>query len=69
MEGNQKPYAVSKQKMYKNIMLSRGLIEAQDSISAAIPVKIKGISKTYLRLKTEKDSTAIDSIEIEEADF
>jgi Transglycosylase len=68
-EGNQKPYAVSKQKMYKNIMLSRGLIEAQDSISAAIPVKIKGISKTYLRLKTEKDSTAIDSIEIEEADF
>lgn len=68
-EGNQKPYAVSKQKMYKNIMLSRGLIEAQDSITAAIPVKIKGISKTYLRLKTEKDSTAIDSIEIEEADF
>ncbi|MBA4153140.1 transglycosylase domain-containing protein [Flavobacterium sp.] len=68
-EGNQKPYAVSKQKMYKNIMLSRGLIEAQDSISAAIPVKIKGISKTYLRLKTEKDSTTIDSIEIEEADF
>lgn len=68
-EGNQKPYAVSKQKMYKNIMLSRGLIEAQDSITAAIPVKIKGISKTYLRLKTEKDSTAIDSIEIEEAEF
>lgn len=68
-EGNQKPYAISKQKMYKNIMLRRGLIEAQDSITAAIPVKIKGISKTYLRLKTEKDSTTIDSIEIEEADF
>lgn len=67
-QGNQKPYAVSKQKMYKNIMLNRGLIEAQDSITAAIPLKIKGNSRSYLRLKIEQDSTAVDSIEMDVLD-
>jgi hypothetical protein len=67
-QGNQRPYAVSKQKMYKNIMLNRGLIEAQDSITAAIPVQIKGGSRSYLRLKIEQDSTAVDSIEIDVLD-
>ena len=67
-QGNQRPYAVSKQKMYKNIMLNRGLIEAQDSITAAIPVQIKGSSRSYLRLKIEQDSTAVDSIEIDVLD-
>jgi hypothetical protein len=67
-QGNQRPYAVSKQKMYKNIMLNRGLIEAQDSITAAIPVQIKGSSRSYLRLKIEQDSRALDSIEIDVLD-
>jgi hypothetical protein len=67
-QGNQKPSAVSKQKMYKNIMLNRGLIEVQDSITAAIPVKIRGNSRSYLRLKIEQDSTAVDSIEMDVLD-
>jgi hypothetical protein len=54
--------------MYKNIMLNRGLIEAQDSITAAIPVQIKGSSRSYLRLKIEQDSRALDSIEIDVLD-
>jgi len=45
-------------------MLNSGLIEAQDSSTAAIPVQIKGSSRSYLRLKIEQDSTAVDSIEI-----
>lgn len=68
-QGNQKNYAIQKQKMYKKIMLSRGLIEAQDSITSAIPVQIKGNSRSYLRLKTEKDTTAIELIDEDELDF
>ena len=65
-EGNLKPFAISRDKQLKNIMMRRGLIVADDTINQ-FPIQISGNARSYIKIveeiPTEKDSTSIEEFE------
>jgi len=65
--GNLKPYAVSRERMLKNIMMRRGLIASYDTINQ-LPIMITGAARSYVKVKEEPTSEA-ESNSMEEFDF
>ncbi|WP_298222444.1 biosynthetic peptidoglycan transglycosylase [Flavobacterium sp.] len=65
--GNLKPFAVSRERMLKNIMMRRGLIAAYDTINQ-LPIMITGAARSYVKVKEEPTSEA-ESNSMEEFDF
>ncbi|WP_396187866.1 transglycosylase domain-containing protein [Flavobacterium sp.] len=65
INGNQKEYVVKNQNFIKNIMLKRGLLTEMDTINQHLPIQIKGMARSFLKIKpTEKDTLQeIDDIE------
>lgn len=65
-EGNLKPFAISRDKQLKNIMMRRGLIVSDDTINQ-FPIHISGNARSYIKIvadiQTEKDSTSIEEFE------
>lgn len=50
--GNLKPYAVSRERMLKNLMLRRGMIAQYDTINQ-LPIMVTGAARSYIRVKEE----------------
>ena len=65
INGNQKEYVVKNQNFIKNIMLKRGLLTEMDTINQHLPIQIKGMARSFLKIKpTENDTLQeIDDIE------
>lgn len=65
INGNQKEYVVKNQNFIKNIMLKRGLLTEMDTINQRLPIQIKGMARSFLKIKpTENDTLQeIDDIE------
>ena len=66
-DANLKPYAASRDRHVRNIMLRRGVIGAQDTIYE-LPIMITGAARSYVRTKVQLVNE-IDSTSIEEFDF
>ncbi len=66
-EGNLKPFANSRDKQLKNIMMRRGLITPEDTINQ-LPIHISGNARSFIKIVGE-NPTAIDSTSIEEFEF
>ena len=66
-EGNLKPFANSRDKQLKNIMMRRGLIVPEDTINQ-IPIHVSGNARSFIRI-VEENPTVIDSTSIEEFEF
>lgn len=66
-DANLKPYAASRDRNVRNIMLRRGVIAAQDTIYE-LPIMVTGRARSYVRTKVQL-ATEIDSTSIEEFDF
>lgn len=57
---------VKKQHLFiRNLMFRRGLINSEDTIGQNSPLNILGRANTYIKIKKQQDSIAIDSIFIE----
>lgn len=65
INGNQKEYVVKNQNFIKNVMLKRGLLTEMDTINQRLPIQIKGMARSFLKIKpTENDTLQeIDDIE------
>lgn len=65
INGNQKEYVVKNQNFIKNIMLKQGLLTEMNTINQHLPIQIKGMARSFLKIKTtEKDTLQeIDDIE------
>ena len=65
-EGNLKPYAVSRDKQLKNIMMRRGMIVSDDTINQ-FPIHISGNARSFIKIvednPREQDSTSIEEFE------
>ena len=66
-EGNLKPFANSRDKQLKNIMMRRGLITTEDTINQ-LPIHISGNARSFIKI-VEENPAAIDSTSIEEFEF
>jgi len=66
-EGNLKPYAASRDRNVRNMMLNRGTITSTDTIYQ-LPIMITGNARSYVKSKAERKAE-IDSTSIEEFDF
>ena len=66
-EGNLKPFANSRDKQLKNIMMRRGLITTEDTINQ-LPIHISGHARSFIKI-VEENPAAIDSTSIEEFEF
>jgi hypothetical protein len=66
-EGNLKPFANSRDKQLKNIMMRRGLITSEDTINQ-LPIHISGNARSFIKI-VEENPAAIDSTSIEEFEF
>jgi hypothetical protein len=66
-DANLKPYAASRDRHVRNIMLRRGVIGAQDTIYE-LPIMVTGPARSYVRAKVQLVNE-IDSTSIEEFDF
>ena len=66
-DANLKPYAASRDRNVRNIMLRRGVITSQDTIYE-LPIMVTGRARSYVRTKVQL-ATEIDSTSIEEFDF
>lgn len=65
--GNLRNQGVAQQKYLTNLMLRRGILTSEDTIFK-FPVYVSGRARSFIRIK-EIDSTAIDSLDVEEFDF
>lgn len=65
-QGNLKEYALKNQKFLSNLMLRRGILVSEDTLSQ-VPVYISGNARSFLRIKVT-DSTAIpvDSLAVQD---
>ncbi len=66
-EGNLKPFANSRDKQLKNIMMRRGLIVPEDTINQ-LPIHISGNARSFIKI-VEENPTVQDSTSIEEFEF
>lgn len=66
-EANLKPYARSRDRVVRNIMLRRGVITPTDTLYE-LPIMVTGPARSYVRTKKQL-ITEIDSTSIEEFDF
>jgi hypothetical protein len=66
-EGNLKPFANSRDKQLKNIMMRRGLIVPEDTINQ-IPMRISGPAGSFIKIVEEKP-IEVDSTSIQEFEF
>ena len=66
--GNLRNQGVVQQKYLTNLMLRRGILTAEDTVYGSIPPQVTGRARSFIRI-TEIDSTAIDSLDLEEFDF
>jgi hypothetical protein len=66
-EGNLKPFANSRDRQLKNIMMRRGLINTEDTINQ-LPIHISGNARSFIKI-VEENPAAIDSTSIEEFEF
>ncbi|RZJ60951.1 MAG: glycosyl transferase, partial [Flavobacterium sp.] len=67
-QGNLKAYAGRHNDFIKKLMLRRGLLVPEDTISQTGTVSVTGIARSYIRIK-ETVPTENDSIDFEEFDF
>ena len=65
--GNLRNQGVAQQKYLTNLMLRRGILTSEDTIFK-FPVYVSGRARSFIRIK-EVDSTAIDSLDVDEFDF
>ena len=66
--GNLRNQGVVQQKYLTNLMLRRGVLTSEDTIFKAFPVHVTGRARSFLRI-TEKDTTIVDSLDLEEFNF
>ncbi|MDD3003399.1 transglycosylase domain-containing protein [Flavobacterium sp.] len=66
--GNLRNQGIVQQKYLTNLMLRRGLLTSEDTIHKSLPIQVTGRARSFLRI-TEKDTTAIDSLDMTEFDF
>ncbi|WP_026978518.1 transglycosylase domain-containing protein [Flavobacterium tegetincola] len=66
--GNLRNQGVVQQKYLTNLMLRRGVLTSVDTIFKSFPVHVSGRARSFLRI-TEIDSTAVDSLDLEEFTF
>ena len=66
-EGNLKPFAISRDKQLKNIMMRRGLILPEDTINQ-LPIHISGRARSFIKI-VEENPVSTDSTSIEEFEF
>lgn len=66
--GNLRNQGVAQQKYLTNLMLRRGVLTSVDTLFKSFPVHVTGRARSYLRI-TEKDTTVVDSLDIEEFNF
>lgn len=66
--GNLRNHGVVQQKYLTNLMLRRGILTAEDTVYGSIPPQVTGRARSFIRI-TEIDSTAIDTLDMEEFDF
>ncbi len=66
-EGNLKPFANSRSKQLKNLMIRRGLIAPEDTIGQ-VPIVISGQARSLIKI-IEENPIVIDSTSIEEFEF
>jgi hypothetical protein len=66
--GNLRNQGVVQQKYLTNLMLRRGILTAEDTLYKSFPLQVTGRARSFLRI-TETDSTAVDSLDLEEFDF
>lgn len=66
--GNLRNQGVLQQKYLTNLMLRRGILTAEDTVYGSIPPQVTGRARSFIRI-TEIDSTAIDTLDLEEFDF
>ncbi|TDD99572.1 transglycosylase domain-containing protein [Flavobacterium cellulosilyticum] len=64
-EGKLKPFAKQQQKFLSTIMLRRAVLTPEDTIGFSNPLILTGVAHSLLNLKV-KDSSAIDSLTVEE---
>ena len=66
-EGNLKSFALTREKLLKNIMMRRGIIFPQDTTNL-LPIMVTGAARSYIKIR-EEIPVAKDSTSIEEFDF
>jgi hypothetical protein len=66
--GNLRNQGIVQQKYLTNLMLRRGILTAEDTIYKSFPIQVTGRARSFLRI-TETDSTAVDSLDLDEFDF
>lgn len=64
-QGNLKNYPVKYQRFLANLMMQRGLLTMDDTIYKTRRLEITGPAKSYLHIVTVRDTTMIDSMDIE----
>lgn len=66
--GNLRNQGVVQQKYLTNLMLRRGVLTSVDTLFKSFPVHVTGRARSFLRI-TETDSTAVDTLDLEEFIF
>jgi hypothetical protein len=66
-DANLKPYARSRDRQVRNLMLRRGVITPTDTLYE-LPIMVTGPARSFVRTKKQL-VTEIDSTSIEEFDF
>lgn len=66
--GNLRNQGTVQQKYLTNLMLRRGILTSEDTIFKSFPVQVTGRARSFLRI-TEKDTTIVDSLDLEEFNF
>lgn len=66
--GNLRNQGTVQQKYLTNLMLRRGVLTSGDTIFKSFPVQVTGRARSFLRI-TEKDTTIVDSLDLEEFNF
>jgi hypothetical protein len=67
-EGLQKAYATQHQVFLRNLMFRRGLLTSEDTIGLSHSIILTGRAHSLLRIKV-KDTTVVDSLEVDNMDF
>ncbi|MFY7664895.1 transglycosylase domain-containing protein [Flavobacterium sp.] len=68
-QGELKPYVRKQHEFIKSLMIRRGLYRSADSLGGYGGIRISGPASGYIKIAKEVDSTAVDSLEIEEFEF
>lgn len=66
--GNLRNQGTVQQKYLTNLMLRRGVLTSEDTIFKSFPVQVTGRARSFLRI-TEKDTTVVDSLDLDEFNF